>query len=223
MKCCFCKDVEMIGIYEISKDGECLYIGQSVNIAKRWWMHRWMLANGRHSNAHLQAIASRYGVDAFKFSVIEETESVEGLTELEKKWINELRPRCNMIEPCESGAWSFTDEARRKISEKNKGKVYSAETRRKLSERARERYSSRPANFKGAHHSEESRRKIAEAKIKYERPTLNKLVSMLIYNGYHSVAKAMGVPKSTVKRWCDEYGIPYKKEDWSEVRACPAR
>lgn len=213
----------MIGIYKISKNGDCLYVGQSVDIAKRWTMHRWMLEHGRHSNAHLQAIASACGVDSLEFSVVEEVDSVDMLTGLEKVWIKRLQPKCNMIEPSDSGGWFFTDEIKRKISEANKGRVRSDETRRRLSERAKSRYESCPANFKGMHHTEEARRKIAESKMKHERPSMNKLVSMLIYEGYCSVARSMGVPKGTVKRWCDEYGLPYKKSDWIEVRACPAR
>ena len=54
----------------------------------------------------------------------------------------------------------------------------------------------------------------------YETPTKTKLVGALIYHGYHDAAKIFGVSPNVVKRWCTEYGLPYKKVDWMEVGIC---
>lgn len=59
------------GIYEIKNliDNK-RYIGQSVNIYKRWKSHRCELNNNDHKNSYLQNAWNKYGEKNFKFSIL---------------------------------------------------------------------------------------------------------------------------------------------------------
>ena len=61
------------GIYGIKNlvSGK-LYIGQSVDIEHRKYLHFWLLKNGKHFNNHLQMAFIKYGVNNFEFRVLEE-------------------------------------------------------------------------------------------------------------------------------------------------------
>lgn len=66
------------GIYKIkNKVNDKIYIGQSVNIYKRWCDHRYYLNSNSHQNIHLQRAWNKYGKDSFEFSVIEECLNLE--------------------------------------------------------------------------------------------------------------------------------------------------
>ncbi len=63
---------KMCGIYKIENMvNHKLYIGQSVDIKKRWIEHRYELNKGVHMNDHLQSAWNKYGEDLFDFSIIE--------------------------------------------------------------------------------------------------------------------------------------------------------
>lgn len=55
-----------------------------------------------------------------------------------------------------------SDEAKRKISEANKGKIRTEEARRKISEFRKGKYIGKDSPFHGKHHSEEYKRKMSE-------------------------------------------------------------
>lgn len=68
-----------------------IYIGQSVNVEKRWQEHRRYLKLERHSNRHLQRAWQRDGEDAFEFAVLETADTAEALDEAEQFYIAYLR------------------------------------------------------------------------------------------------------------------------------------
>lgn len=126
------------GIYAIINKRDCKkYIGQSVNIHKRWNEHRHALEQNKHFNIHLQR-AWNNG-DRFEFTVIEKCD-IDKLNEREIYWIEyyntmDMRYGYNLC----AGGNSTTgrvcsEETRKKISEGNRGKKISAETLRKRSE-----------------------------------------------------------------------------------------
>lgn len=47
------------------------YIGQSIHIYRRWSEHKYELNNNIHDNDYLQKSWNKYGVDSFKFYIIE--------------------------------------------------------------------------------------------------------------------------------------------------------
>ena len=63
------------------------YIGQSVDIEKRWVEHKKLLKQGKHTNQHLQNSWNKYGMDVFEFIIIEVCES-NVLNEKEIYWID---------------------------------------------------------------------------------------------------------------------------------------
>jgi len=85
------------GIYQITNqiNGK-IYIGQSIDIERRWNQHKY----GKGSIILKNAI-SKYGVDNFKFEILEVIEFtdknyiIEQLTELEQKWLDNKKPYIN--------------------------------------------------------------------------------------------------------------------------------
>ena len=77
----------MIGIYKITNllNGKC-YVGQSIDIEKRWAEHKSIYNHPRCSNYHIYRAFRKYGIENFSFSVIEECEQAL-LNEREKFWI----------------------------------------------------------------------------------------------------------------------------------------
>ena len=112
----------MVGIYKINnKINNKIYIGQTVNIEKRWYKHKWDLNNNKHTNKHLQRAWNKYGEDNFHFSIIEECDTEE-LDIKEKDYIQLFD--------------SFKNGYNRTLGGEhgNRGMIVSMETRRKLSE-----------------------------------------------------------------------------------------
>ena len=142
------------GIYEIvnSNNGK-RYVGSTVSFSKRWWKHKRLLNQKKHSNLYLQRAWSKHGETAFNFSVVLIC-ARNNLLMYEQKVIDATKPDYN-VSPVAGlphgpvlteehkrniglgnrgvrrGPLSL--EVRMKISDTNKGKIKSVETRRRLS------------------------------------------------------------------------------------------
>lgn len=83
------------GIYKIVNinDGK-VYIGSAINFTTRWRLHKNYLKLGRHYNKHLQYAYNKYGLELFKFEIIEIIEDLSKLLEREQFWID-LSRCCN--------------------------------------------------------------------------------------------------------------------------------
>ena len=81
------------GVYKITNiiTGD-FYIGSSSNIKQRWSSHRKPSAQKHLPNSKLYKDMSQYGLDNFKFEVLEETAD---LKEREQYWIEQLKPSYN--------------------------------------------------------------------------------------------------------------------------------
>ena len=80
----------MIGIYKVvNKSNGKIYIGQSINIANRWYKHRNNPFNpeSKQYNSKFYRAIRKYGIDNFEFSVLEEC-AREALDERECYWID---------------------------------------------------------------------------------------------------------------------------------------
>lgn len=61
----------IIGIYMIKNlSNNKVYIGQSIDINRRWNDHKAKLENNNHENSHLQESYNKYGKDSFEYSII---------------------------------------------------------------------------------------------------------------------------------------------------------
>lgn len=90
------------GIYSITAiNSGKTYVGQSVNIERRWHQHLRKLRLGTHENTHMQRLYNKYGITALSFRVLEECEQ-ENLTDRETYWYDELQPAINQIAPTDS-------------------------------------------------------------------------------------------------------------------------
>jgi group I intron endonuclease len=65
------------------------YIGSTVDSRKRFWAHRKDLRLGQHVCIHLQRAWDKYGEDCFKFEIVEQLDSREGLFPAEQRWLDE--------------------------------------------------------------------------------------------------------------------------------------
>lgn len=140
----------MVGIYLIeNKVTGQKYIGQSVDIERRWMEHKTPKAVG---NDKLHSDMKRYGLENFSFTVLEECRPEE-LQEKELSFIRNTQPYYNTIgkalseetkERVSKGVrkwWnSAPQEMRDKVISENlkgpaKGHTVSAETREKISKK----------------------------------------------------------------------------------------
>lgn len=120
------------GIYQIRNtvDGK-RYIGRTVDFTKRKQMHFWELGNNRHYNRHLQG-AYNINPNAFVFEIIEECE-IDKLNDREVYWIAnyDTMDESKGYNLCEGGktttGYHFSEESKKKMSEKRKGVTYSRE------------------------------------------------------------------------------------------------
>lgn len=127
------------GIYRIyNKLNGKSYIGQSVNIEKRFREHFSSLGCGTHRSKHFQHAYSLYGHENFETQILEICNEDE-LTLKEQFWIdtaNEMYGVYNLVTIAGRGprGHKHSETTRSKMSESQKGKTLSIEHRRKLSE-----------------------------------------------------------------------------------------
>ena len=161
------------GVYKITNTANGkIYLGQAVDIQKRFKHHKSRLSNNKHQNKHLQRAYNQYGASAFTFEpILYCDESLLNEYEVDLIFLSEsYKPEIGYNktmggeggQPTEevkakiSAATKgkkkkpLTEEHRAKISAANKGKVLSEETRANIS----------TAN-KGKVFSEETRAKIS--------------------------------------------------------------
>lgn len=106
------------GIYKIAGGDTVYYVGQSRTAESRLRAHRRSLENGSHFNPYLQRCFGLY--DFTTWTVVEEVDDVEGLTEREMFWITELSSKCNLKTPGPDDHWVNSPETRRRMGESRK-------------------------------------------------------------------------------------------------------
>ncbi len=143
------------GIYGIrNKINNKIYIGKTMqSFGDRWDCHRAMLNGGYHDNKHLQRAWDKYGKNNFEFMILvdcQNGETLEDVNKLEIEKIAEykkLKLAYNIHNGGDGGLFlgkHLSDEAKRKIGEKNRinmtGRKLSEKTKKKMSSSQNERY-----------------------------------------------------------------------------------
>ncbi|MBC5667289.1 GIY-YIG nuclease family protein [Eubacterium sp. BX4] len=116
----------MTGIYCIENIiNNKKYIGQSVNIEDRWRHHINELKRNEHDNKYLQRSYNKYGLDNFKFYILEQCNQKD-LDDKEIYWITKLDTYKNGFNLTKGGSgiknWTPSDEYKKKISKIVSGK-----------------------------------------------------------------------------------------------------
>jgi group I intron endonuclease len=178
------------GVYQIKNvNNDKVYIGSSKDIRRRMLRHVSRLKRGVHKSPHLQNSWNTYGAEFFEFSVVEEVDlddDINILLECEQRWMDATKcyePECGYNirrYACDSG-WlgrTHSDATKEILSKINTGrfdgesnpfygKTHTEETRKLLSDKAKERLSVPENNgMYGKRHTYESRRKISETRMK---------------------------------------------------------
>jgi group I intron endonuclease len=87
---------KVAGIYLItSKINNKKYVGQSVNIGKRWQYHLNRLRAYKHPNNHLQSHFNKHLETNLTFEILEEVTDLTLLTEREQHYMDLLKPEFN--------------------------------------------------------------------------------------------------------------------------------
>jgi len=109
------------------------YVGQTVDKNKRFKEHLKCLKGNYHCNKHLQRSWIAYGNDSFIFIILEKClHSL--LNEREQYWIDTLNPEYNLAPVAGSMLnYKHTEQARLNMSKAHKGKIFSLETKLKMS------------------------------------------------------------------------------------------
>jgi group I intron endonuclease len=106
----------MTGIYTIThRSSGRSYLGSSVDIDKRWVVHRSSLNRGTHHSPYLQRVWSKHGAAAFDFEVLCETTRAE-LRREERRLIRERQPAFNCMRAMVEGPLRHSPATREKLS-----------------------------------------------------------------------------------------------------------
>lgn len=151
------KLAKICGIYKITSPSKKVYIGQSVNIKKRWGDYKSLWCK---SQTKIYNSIKKYSADKHVFEVLIEC-APEKLNELEFFYI-ELYQSFNSkfgLNLKEGGKRSYklSDETRKKISASNMGKVISEKTKQKI--REKRKFQKATTGWK---HTAEARKKMSE-------------------------------------------------------------
>jgi len=124
-----------IGIYKITNLKDKVYIGQSLNMEKRWKGYKKFHCKGQHK---LYNSFKKYGPENHKFEIIEEC-SLEQLNEREIYWkqyyLDQFGGNWNMVLFCnvyDSGGGPKSEETKKKMSKASLGKPKSESHKNKL-------------------------------------------------------------------------------------------
>lgn len=160
------------GIYKIVNTlNDKVYVGSAIDIETRWRRHKKMLVECSHHSKKLQNSYNKHGIDNFSYEIIELCEK-HLLTEREQYWIGFFDSYNNGYNsrPIASSNLGLklpiSEETRKKIGLKSKGRKHTEETKQKIKEKRKSQVFSEETRKKfsdvhrGRKWSEESKEKM---------------------------------------------------------------
>jgi group I intron endonuclease len=170
----------MIGIYKITSPTGKVYIGQSVNITKRWVHHKGLYSN---DTPKLFLSFKKYGIDNHIFDIIE-TCLIDELNSKERYWqeyYKSVEKGLNCVyTKTHDKSGKMSCETKSKISLANKGKIISDECRLKLSlhnlgkKQSKETIEKRVSKLRGKNITESQKIFLSESRFKNNNPFFGK-------------------------------------------------
>lgn len=161
---------KIIGIYKITNPKGKVYVGQSIDIIRRWQVYK---KKRTKSQPRIFYSLEKYGWDSHIFEVLEECNK-EKLHEREIYWkkfyletFNNDWDKVLFCDIYDRGGGERSEQTKRKISEKTKGKKLTQETKDKISEANKGTIFPPEIRIlmgrkKGSTYSEEDRKKISD-------------------------------------------------------------
>jgi len=191
----------MIGIYKITnRINNKSYIGQSVNIRRRWAEHRLL---HRDESLSLKRALRKYGIENFTFEVLEEC-CVHDLNDKEIYYINLIKPEYNR---CTGGTGSHKHHVPHRTRDilREKGKAqWQKMTKEKQQQQIKNNLK---GPSKGHSVSQETRAKLRNANLgkKQSRETIEKRIRTIKERGYVKTNAALRKPI-----YCIELGLTFE-------------
>ena len=124
------------GVYQIKSliNGKS-YIGSSINIHKRWRLHKSELTNNKHHSIVLQRHVNKHGIKDLQFIILEETDE-SLIIEREQYYIDTLKPYFNIRKIADSNKGiKRSDETKERVRLTNLVKKLSDSTKQKMANR----------------------------------------------------------------------------------------
>lgn len=237
----------MIGIYKIENliNGK-VYIGQSINILRRWNDHKSRYDNNKNQmfNTTLYKDIRNYGINNFKFSVIEEC-NINELNDKEIYWISyydSFKTGYNSTtggDSCNGGIPNKTYEimndlkntklTHQEIANKwdtsiemvdgiNTGRHWNIDID----------YPIRSVNCESINRCKSCGKEIDRKATlcldcyNSERskniPPKEQLLQDILCNSFVSIGKKYSVSDNAVRKWCKKYDLPYLKKDVEKLK-----
>jgi group I intron endonuclease len=210
----------MIGIYKITNPKGKIYVGQSIDIKKRF---------GRYKNLHCKMQVKiyrslcKYGPENHKFEVLEIC-NLEDLN-LKEQYYQELFNclginglNCKITSSKDKSGY-LSEETKLKIKEKATGRKASQETKQKMSYSRK----GKPTSNKGKKHSDETRLKISlsnigkkhskESKLKISKSNLGRISPMAGKKHTEEAKKKMSLSLLGNKRGCNKIMSENEKQN----------
>lgn len=171
--------LSVAGIYAIVRKGttDC-YVGQSINIRRRWVTHRQDFKKNKHASKFMQRIYNKHGEGVFEFKILQigmDPDDQAALCAAEESWIRDLKPiynTCPVVGSCYGLKQS--PETREKRSLALMGNTNAADSGWKMSAEQREKHSLRmmgntfaaghPSSKKGIPRTDDVKRKVSLTK-----------------------------------------------------------
>ena len=198
------------GIYVIEdrETKECLYVGQSKDLAMRQRKHLQKLKNGSHPRKDFVEWFKLNGEDRLQFHIVEtELKTDDELNLSEIWWFNKLSPRFYGKQPSLNEAWSHSLETRSKISQALKGrKVQGSGFTHTCPVCYTEFASSKSVR---TFCSVDCRIKSNRTPGAKEKPSRDELEMLYLVEGKSltQLEKVYLTSRTTIQRWCKEYNI----------------